>query len=334
MKPFSIILLACFLWMQAVAQNNDLLQLHENARTFMRQGDYNNAILVLNRCLQQDPQNLEVLKDLSLNYFYQKDNNRALDYIKPVLDRDDADDQCFQIAGNIYKALQMPRDCEKVYKKGLKKFPNSGPLFSDLGELMYAQKNYEAINQWEKGIEADPAYSRNYFNAAKYYFLTTDKVWSIIYSEIFINMEPNGNKTPEMKELLLESYKKLFSDVDLEKNNKDKNGFVKAFLQTMNKQSFLASQGIHTETLTMIRARFILEWYNSGHNKFAHRLFDVHRNMLQDGLFDAYNQWLFASVQNLAGFQNWISVHNNEYDAFSDYQRTRPFVMPPGQYYH
>jgi len=333
MKKISIVVLSVFLLMQGFSQNNDLLQLHENARTFMRQGDYNNSILVLNRCLQIAPENLEVMKDLSLNYFYQKDNNKALDYIKPLLDRDDADDQCFQIAGNIYKALLLPKECEKAYKKGLKKFPSSGPLYSDMGELMYAQKNYDAIRQWEKGIEADPSYSRNYFNAAKFYFLTTDKVWSIIYSEVFINMEPNSNKTPEMKELLLESYKKLFSDVNMEQNSNDKNDFVKAYLQCMNKQSFLASQGINTETLTMIRARFILDWNNNGSAKFAHRLFDEHRKLLQEGMFDAYNQWLLGSVQNLAGFQNWISTHSTEYAAFTDFQKSRVFVMPAGQYY-
>ncbi len=333
MKKISIVVLSVFLLMQGFSQNNDLLQLHENARTFMRQGDYNNSILVLNRCLQIAPENLEVMKDLSLNYFYQKDNNKALDYIKPLLDRDDADDQCFQIAGNIYKALLLPKECEKAYKKGLKKFPSSGPLYSDMGELMYAQKNYDAIRQWEKGIEADPSYSRNYFNAAKFYFLTTDKVWSIIYSEVFINMEPNSNKTPEMKELLLESYKKLFSDVNMEQNSKDKNDFVKAYLQCMNKQSFLASQGINTETLTMIRARFILDWNNNASAKFAHRLFDEHRKLLQEGMFDAYNQWLLGSVQNLAGFQNWISTHSTEYAAFTDFQKSRVFVMPAGQYY-
>jgi len=300
----------------------------------MRQGDYNNAILVLNRCLQLEPQNLEVLKDIALNYFFQKDNNKALEIIKPVLERDDADDQCFQIAGNIYKELGNPKDCEKIYKKGLKKFPSSGALYNEMGELLFAQKNYESISQWEKGIEVDPSYSRNYYNAAKFYFLTTDKAWSIIYGEIFINVDPFSNKIPEMKELLLESYKKLFSEPDLEKNNKDKNTFVRAYLQSMNKQSFLASQGINVETLTMIRTRFILDWFNSSNKKFPNRLFEDHRKLLQEGLFEAYNQWLFGSVQNLAGFQNWTTMHNAEFSTFSEFLKNRTFSIPTGQYYH
>jgi hypothetical protein len=55
---------------------------------------------------------------------------------------------------------------------------------------------------------------------------------------------------------------------------------------------------------------------------------------LQEGLFDAYNQWIFGSVQNLAGFQNWITTHSTEYGAFNSFQKNKPFKIPAGQYYH
>jgi len=300
----------------------------------MKQGDFPNAVMVLNRAMQADPQNIAIAKDLALSYYFQKNNSKALETIKPLLERDDTDDQCFQIAGSIYKELNMLKDCEKVYKKGIKKFPASGPLYNELGELMSVQKNYDAIKQWEKGIEHDPSYSRNYYNAAKFYFLTIDKVWSIIYGEIFINMEPTGNKTPEVKQMLLESYKKLFSDADLEQNNKDKNLFVKAFLQSMNKQSSLASSGLNPETLSMIRTRFILDWSNGNHTKFPYQLFNYQRQLLQEGMFDAYNQWVFGPAQDLNAFQNWTTAHNTEYSAFSNFQKGRVFKMREGQYYH
>src|SRR6187549_3232838 len=85
-------------------------ELQETARSFMQQGDYTNAVLVLNRAIQMEPQNLDITKDLSLSYYMQRDNPKALDIIKPLLDREDADDQCFQIASNIYKQLQQPKE--------------------------------------------------------------------------------------------------------------------------------------------------------------------------------------------------------------------------------
>lgn len=333
MKKTALLLFVCFVSLYSFAQTQDAEKLHETAKTFMKQGDYPNAILVLNRAQQLDPQNLAIAKDLALNYYFKRDIPKALETIKPILDRDDVDDQSFQIGGNIYRAAEMNKEAEKMYKRAIKKFPASGALYNELGELMFSEKDYDAIKQWEKGIEADPSYSRNYYNAAKFYYMSMDKVWSIVYGEVFVNMEPLGNKTPEMKTLLVESYKKLFSDADLEKNNNEKNSFVKAFLQSMNKQSSVAAQGLNAETLTMIRTRFILDWTTNG-KKFPYQLFDYQRHLLQEGMFDAYNQWLFGSAQNLTSFQNWITTHNTEYSAFSNFQKGRIFKIPAGQYYH
>ncbi len=300
----------------------------------MRQGDYANAVLVLNRAILMDPKNIEIAKDLGLNYYFSKDYAKALAICKPLLDRDDADDQLFQMVGDIYLALEQPKECEKLYKKGVKKFPNSGPLYNELGELMWSQKDFSAIKQWEKGIEMDPGYSKNYLNAAHYYYFTPDKVWSLLYGEIFLNIEPMSSSAQEMKNILLESYKKLFREADLEKIDAEKNGFVAAFLHIMNKQSGVAATGIDAESLTMIRTRFILDWYNEYGDKFPFRLFDQQRQLLREGMFDAYNQWIFSATQNLPAYQNWTETHPAEYDDLIRFQRGRIFRVPTGQYYH
>jgi len=53
-----------------------------------------------------------------------------------------------------------------------------------------------------------------------YYYLTTDKTWSILYGEIFLNIEPSSTLAPEVKNILLEDYKKLFAEPDLENEKK------------------------------------------------------------------------------------------------------------------
>ena len=59
-------------------------ELQEHARAYMRQGDYDNATLLLIKALEQSPNDLSVSKDLALNYYFQKENNKALEIIKPV----------------------------------------------------------------------------------------------------------------------------------------------------------------------------------------------------------------------------------------------------------
>jgi len=317
------------------AQPEDVKKMHETARTFMRSGDFDNAILVLVRALEMDKKNLELQKDLVMSYYLKRDYEKALEGVKSLIDRDDADVVTFQIAGNVYKALEEGKECEKMYKKALKKFPRSGPLHSEYGELLWAMKDFSAIQHWEEGIRADPSYSGNYYNAAQYYFFTKDKVWSLIYGEIFINMESMGERGAAMKQQLLQGYKeKLFAETDLMKGEeKNKSEFAKRFLETIGKSSSLVNKGINIETLTMIRTRFILDWFNSHSNRYPFRLFDFHRQLLSEGMFEAYNQWLFGPVENLAAYDNWTKTHPEEYSSFSAFQKSRIFRMPQGQYY-
>jgi tetratricopeptide (TPR) repeat protein len=334
MKLFNkVFFIVGFLFLVQSGTAQSAKELQETARSFMQQGDFTNATLVLTRATTLEPNNIDITKDLALNYYFQKDFNKALEQIKPVLDREDADDQCYQIAGNIYRQLDQAKECDKLYRKGLKKMPKSGALYNDLGELQWEQKNYEAIKQWEKGIEVDPNYSKNYYNASKYYYFTTDKAWSILYGEIFVNMEPQSKNTPEIKSILLESYKKIFIDNNPIKDAKETINFTDAFLRTMRKQSLIASGGINPESLTMIRTRFILDWFNDYGTKYPSRLFEHQRQLLQEGLFDAYNQWLFGTVQNLAAYQNWITMHAAEYNEFNRFQKSRMYKATADQYY-
>ena len=330
-----LLLIALSFSLAASAQPEEVKKMHETAKAFMRTGDFDNAIIVLTRALQKDNKNIDLQKDLVMSYFFKRDYAKAMEGAKVLIDRDDVDVVSFQIAGNVYKALEEVKDCDKMYKKALKKFPKSGPLYSEYGELLWSTKDMQAIRQWEEGIKNDPGYSGNYYNAALFYFYTKDKVWSLIYGEIFVNMESLSERGASMKQLLLQGYKeKLFAEADIMKGEeKNKSEFAKAFLQGIGKQSSLTNNGINTETLTMIRARFILDWYETNAGKYPFKLFDFQRQLLQEGMFDAYNQWLFGASENLAAYDNWTKVHAEEYEGFSKFQKSRIFKMPVGQYY-
>ena len=305
----------------------------ETAKAFMRTGDWDNAILVLNKALQSDQNNLELKKDLAFSYLYKRDYARALQTIKPLLDRDDADVQTFQIGGNVYKALEEIKDADKMYKKALKKFPKSGALYSEYGELLWNKKDYNAIGQWEKGIENDPSYAGNYYNAASHYYFTNDKIWTLIYGEIFVNMESLTERSTEIKRILLSTYKeKLFADLDAK--DKSKNAFSKAVLQTYNKQSSLLTRGITIESLNMIRTRFILDWFNTSSKKFPFRLFEYQQQLIKEGMFEAYNQWLFGPVDNLSAFDQWTKTNAEAYNKFTSFHKGRIYKMPEGQHYN
>jgi len=331
MKRLLCALTLLAVWFGAAAQGSPL----ETGRTFLRSGDYDNAILVFSRGLQQDQNNIELQKELAMALFLKRDFSRATELLNTLLDHPEADAPSFQIAGNIYKAMERVKDAEKVYKQGLRRYPKSGPLYSEYGELLFARNDYSAISQWEKGIREDPSYAGNYYNAARFYYYTKDKTWTLLYGEIFVNMESLSERGTAMRELLLATYKeKLFVDVDMLKDQpKNLTPFMKAYLETMGTHASVVSRGINVDVLIMLRTRFLLDWMKQHAGRFPFRLFDYHQQLLREGMFEAYNQWLFGAAENLPVFENWSRTHAEEYERFSRFQKGRVFRMPAGQYY-
>lgn len=326
----------CFvlIGLTSFAQEPDAAQLHETGKQFMRGGDWTNAVLVLNKALAKDPQNISIQKDIALTYYYQRDFAKARETVKPLVEREDADVPTYQIAGNIYKALAERKDAEKMYKKALKKYPNSGPLYAEYGELLWMMnENFTSIEQWELGIKSDPGYAGNYYFAARYYYFTTDKVWALVYGEIFVNMESYTSRTAEVKNLLLDSYKKFFVVDPKAKPTKSENEFTKAFTTVMNQNSSVINSGITTESLTMLRTRFLLDWNKDYATKFPFRLFDHQKQLLQEGMFEAYNQWIFEAAGDLAKYESWTKLNTEQYNEFTRFQKSKLFKVPAGQYY-
>ncbi|MBS1762413.1 MAG: hypothetical protein JSR00_06025 [Bacteroidetes bacterium] len=315
------------------AASQDVAEMQETARSFMRKGDFANSTLVLTKAIQMEPENMSVAKDLALSYYYQKNFQKALQTIKPVIESSQTDDQCFQIAANIYLSLQNFKEAENTYKTGLKKFPASGGLYNDYGELLWGLQDNSAINQWENGMAADPSFAKNYYNSSRFYYLTGNFTRTLIYGEIFINIDPLNSKTPEIKEMLLESYKKIFTLNDIVADSKPSSPFEKAILETLDKQKELAAFGLTVDALTMIRSRFIINWFENYNTKFPFYLFEYEQQLLASGLYEAYNYWVFGAAANLAEFQKWVSNNSTQYSDFIKFHKSKLFKMPAGQFY-
>jgi lipopolysaccharide biosynthesis regulator YciM len=66
----------------AVIAQDDPKTMHQTARGFMAQADWDNAILVLNRLLQTDKNNLEYNKDMIQCYYFKRDYEKAVEGVK------------------------------------------------------------------------------------------------------------------------------------------------------------------------------------------------------------------------------------------------------------
>lgn len=307
----------------------------QTAKDYMRKGDYANAILILNRAVEADASNLDLKKDLAMAYYMQGDYSRAASVIQPVVESRDNDPQSYQILGMVYEATENRRDAERTYRAGIKRFSKSGALYNELGELLWSYSAFtEAQTQWLKGIQRDPSYPGNYYNVSKFYYMSADKVWGLLYGEIFINLESYSRRTAEIKSILFDGYKKLFAETDIMKNQDVRNDFVKAYLETMKAHASVVSRGVTPDALTILRTRFLLTWFDKYASKFQFRLFDYQRQLARTGMFDAYNNWIFGAANNLTAFEQWSRLHAESYGRFTTFQKNRVFKVPAGQYYN
>jgi hypothetical protein len=55
--------------------------------------------------------------------------------------------------------------------------------------------------------------------------------------------------------------------------------------------------------------------------------------LMREGMFDAYNQWLFGASTEPNAFQWWINNNKEQYGRYVDYQRNKLFRMPANQHY-
>ena len=312
----------------------DAATLYQTGHNFLKQADYDNAILVLKKACSLAPNTLQYEKDLAQAYYYKGDYENAITTIDKLTDYDDADEFVYVLAGDICKANANAKSAEKYYKKGLKKFEKSGALYNAYGNLLWIQKDYSAIKQWEKGIAADPNFAGNYYNATVYYYLTKDaqdKTWSLYYGEIFVNLESYSTKSIEVKNIVLESYKKIFTDETYFTKN-TKNTFENAFKETLVKYKDVVNTGVNTENLILLRSLIILDWY-SATNKQTTSLYSKHQQLLKEGLFEAYNYWLFESIDNTNNYEIWVNTHKPSYEQFVKYNQNRVFKLTNVEYF-
>ncbi len=314
--------------------NAEVVRMQESARTYLNRGDYANAIMMYNQAIRQAPGEVALRRDLAYAYYLSGDAKKAKEIIDPVASSSMADEQTYQLASVIESKLDNRGKAKKLLNEGLVKFPNSGVLFNSKGNMLSAEKyDKDALNAWNSGIRAEPSFPLNYYNAAKVYNEQNEPVWAITYGEIFVNLEPATTRTIEIKRMMVDGYRKLLSPGKDEKlpdfnasatlDAKDRN-FTSAYKAAITKSAGAITEGLNTETLTMLRTRFMLEWMQRYAAKYPATLFTYQDKMLLNGYYDAYNQWLFGASDNSQEFSTWIKLNAKIYSAFESWKKNNP----------
>ncbi|MFH1050350.1 MAG: hypothetical protein V1779_05385 [bacterium] len=316
----------------------------------MDEGKIDESIILLKESILLDSSNYMYPYELGYAYYIKKDYPNAILSFEKTIKYDMINDQCYQMLGN---AIDLNGDSIKaveIYKKGLERFPKSGKLYLELGNIH--QGNWmKAIEFYEKGIEVEPSFSSNYYWAALFYCATEDEVWGVLYGEIFMNLERGSKRTEKISKLLFDTYKQcivISSDtsynvsfaqntiINTDKISELKNNLpygLMVYEPTMC-LSIIGVQDISLSSLNSIRKKFVSNYKLLKHNvNYPNIIFSWHEMLIEKGFFDYYNYWLFMKGAT-DEFNIYYKEHSDKFQEFINWFKENPLVIDDEKYFH
>lgn len=320
----------------------------------MDSGDIGESIILLNEAIKMEPENYVARYELVYAYYLRKDYKEVLNRLKKLKKHEDANDLCYAMLGNVYDETGEVKKALQAYDEGLKKFPYSGSLYLNKGVAYLRQKEYkEALHSFEKGIEVAPSYSSNYYWAAIIFCLhAEEKLWGMIYGEIFMNLERNSPRTERISFLLYDTYRNgitienntavsvAFYKKDIaihldESKMEDTDYMMKAlrlpYAAEVYEPALLLAltpvpEEINLASLDIARSNFARIYEEMWKEKYPNVLFDYQKQIYDLGLMSAYNYWVLMQG-DVDSFIGWRLENEELWDRFVNWFTRSPISV-------
>jgi len=311
----------------------------------MHSGQIDESIRLLKEAQRLDPERVDYTYELAVAHYLKEDYEGAIKILKKIINHKDASPLFFQLLGNSYSLSGNSAKAFQTYEAGLKRFPNSGILYLEKGNVHWMKEEFDkALTFYERGIKADPSFPSNYYRAAIIYLNSTEEVWGMIYGEIFMNLERNTQRTADMSRWLYETYR---SEINIGNNtisvSFSRNAIINAdnFSESNELRlpfgvgiyeptlliSLLSENTINIHTLNRIRTNFIENYFKLGHDKtHPNILFSYKKQIKEAGHLEAYNYWILMKGDE-DGFLDWYYENEEKWNNFVEWFLENPLVI-------
>lgn len=349
MRYMTLLLLVFALSFKLSAQTSDKpLEMARAAIKKMDSGEIAEALDLLERAWKMDPDNQLYPYEIGYAHYLNKDYPAAVKILKKLSKKPGAGKQVYSLLGNSYDNLDNQKKAVKAYEAGIKAFPGSGIFYVELGILEGRRSNWnEAGKYWEQGIVTEPDYASNYFHLANLFAQTDNRIWALLYGEIFINLERNSSRTPVMSEKLYVTWRDavklegdsaqvaLYKNINWSITDVEELKFPAPLIYTtavtLGTTAVTGETDLNSTTLDKVRAQTLSFWEDKGYfEEYPNVLFDYQKSIRDAGHFEAYNYWL-VSQGDPVGWEFWLDEHAEEFDAFVDWFNANPLEIPKGQ---
>lgn len=317
-------------------------------------GEYDKAWDLLVRADEQFPELAAWKFEMGYIRMAQGKFEDALELFRDIINAPEANARFYSMLGNAYDLTGDPDSAILTYETGIRKFPDAGELYLELGVMRAQEENYaEALETWETGLTRDPSHPSNFFHAAGLYLPTEFRGWGMMYGEIYLNLEPSSERSGAIRTLLWDAYDDAVSITPGESDSsysievsfwKDAtnlyatdSGLMAPFSYFFEKEAILpaieisrvSDNGPTIRSLHDFRVGFISGWYGEKNREVAEffdvTLFDYHRRLIDAGHFMAYNVLIFYNEKNQEEVQAWIEENPNGINRLVEWIEKNPW---------
>lgn len=294
--------------------DNDRVQLDE-AIGLMDSGKPKDAIKIFDDLCKKYKDNYILEYERLYAYYLAGDFKRIVKEGPKLYKHPESEPQLYQLVGNAQDVLGDPEAAVKTYDEGLKRFPNSGYLYLEKGNIHLLHKRYnEAVECYLRGVEVQPDFASNYYRLALLYAQSTEPLWAIVYGEVVCNLQPGTERAEEMGKLIYDLFQE---NIKIEGENKahvtlTKNNNIYIDSDTTDVQvpfplmyemgtlkspvliDFMKTKKLTVEMIADLRKDALAHIDSVAPGYYNLSLLDYHRKLIKNGHWMAYNMWLMS----------------------------------------
>ena len=359
MKKTTLIFCLLFVSWATMAQSSkenyqEASKLVKQAIKLMDGGKPKESIPLLEKAAKLVPESPTPAYEMAYAYLVQKEYPKTIKILKKLVKHEKANDRFFQLLGNAYDYNKEPEKAIKAYKAGLKRFPNSGKIYTEWGILEYSRKNYDkAVNRWEAGIKANPYHASNYYWLTKIFRLTDERIWVLLYGEMFMNLTSNNRRFEEVAKWLYEAFQQSYTAKDSTSGSynltkkitidasKLKNPdiskiipFELTYSMVYSLSAIHFSKKIDLDAIYKQKKVFLENWFGGkGKAKaYPNKLLDFQKNLLDNNQLETYTYWLLG-YGSLEEARAWAGKNKGKFEKLVEWLDKNYLKLKPTDKY-
>ena len=303
-------------------------QMYRQAREYTRMGNYADAITTYKQLLLLAPGKTALSAELGNVYLLSADYAMAEQTVEPLLGKTDATEQIYRIMAASQLFQKHYKRAKVTVRDGLTRFPSSGLLYHERGAILKEQKKQtQALEAWINGIVNAPLFAPNYKIAAEAFLGTDEVLWGLLYGETYLSMKHDTDGDDAFKRLLYLGWGTYFKNLAKTNLYPQASVFESKVNGIYTGLTPVVSDGLSTENLVMVHTRFFMEWFGSSAKPSPFSLFSYQNDLIRNGLFDIYIEYLYGAAENTVQFDGWNKFHTGDMERFLSWKKDN-FLIP------